>query len=471
MKTMHESCSSRRTFLKQVVRSGAVAGMVLPYASSFGASGKGAFEAGEAVVDTTPPLGIEMAGFHRPEGQERRIVGIRQGTAARALVLRQGKHQAAVVSLDICGVSGEMTARVQKQVAARCGIPASNVRVCATHTHSMPTFRYFRQWGAISPEYMATVESKIVEAVEAAQADLAPAELYLGKGRAPGASNNRTVKVWKTDEQFGEDSNDEERWLDTSVHVLHFERGGGKKNLLWYHFTAHPVCYRDDQAGPDWPGLVDELVRQKHGVRPCYLQGHCGDVNAGDAEHWIGTAENTAGPVVAAIGVALDGAVRIDVDALRIKSVPCELPLDMERFRQWLEAYRADPAKCSSGPWVDARFAKEWFEASSQRNVKETHVSVPLTAMQLGSVGFVFHPSELYSCYGLTIRRDSPLENTFVVGYSDDLIGYLPDPKAYEAGEYSAITVPKIIDLPPFAPTAGRSLASGGIAALKSLVG
>jgi hypothetical protein len=86
--------------------------------------------------------------------------------------------------------------------------------------------------------------------------------------------------------------------------------------------------------------------------------------------------------------------------------------------------------------------------------------------MQLGDVGIVFHPSELYTCYGLTIQRDSPLADTLVVGYADDIIGYLPDPNAYKAGEYSAITVPKIIDLPPFVPTAGRKLTETAVAML-----
>ena len=51
----------------------------------------------------------------------------------------------------------------------------------------------------------------------------------------------------------------------------------------------------------------------------------------------------------------------------------------------------------------------------------------------------VFHPAELYSYYGLEIRRDAPFAHTLVVGYADDILGYLPDPKAYQAGEYAAI--------------------------------
>jgi hypothetical protein len=142
----------------------------------------------------------------------------------------------------------------------------------------------------------------------------------------------------------------------------------------------------------------------------------------------------------------------------------------MERFARWLDEYRQDPSKCSSGPWVDTGFAQDWYQGSVERDLSQTHAKTPVSVMQLGDVGFVFHPSELYSSYGLTIRRDSPLANTLVVGFADDLIGYLPDPNAYQAGEYSAITVPKILDLPPFLPTAARTLTESALAMLNGLV-
>ncbi len=268
----------------------------------------------------------------------------------------------------------------------------------------------------MSPEYMASVEQKIVRAIEMAKADLAPATLSVGKARVSGASNNRTTKTWKTDEQFTKDSTDAERWLDTMLHVLHFERGEGARDLLWYHFSAHPVCYQDDQAGPDWPGLVDELMRQRLNMAPSFLQGHCGDVNAGDATQWIGSEQNTAEPVAAAIAQALDSTRQVPVDEIRVQTQQFPVPLDVELFRSWLEEYRSDPAKCNTDTWVDAGFAADWYQGSLQRDVSQTHLPVPLSAMQLGDVGMLFHPSELYSCYGLMIRRDSPLPDTLVVG-------------------------------------------------------
>jgi hypothetical protein len=96
---------------------------------------------------------------------------------------------------------------------------------------------------------------------------------------------------------------------------------------------------------------------------------------------------------------------------------------------------------------------------------------VEISALKLGDLGLVFHPSELYSYYGLAIQRSSPLAHTIVVGYTDGLIGYLTDPAAYRSGEYAALTVPKILDIPPFAPTAAAQLTAAVGQLLKHTVG
>ncbi|MEO8428770.1 MAG: hypothetical protein ABI651_16855 [Verrucomicrobiota bacterium] len=133
-------------------------------------------EAGEGVVEINPPLGIELAGFHRAAGKERVVTGIRQRCEARALALRVNNVQAAIISLDVCGFARDLANRVKRGVATRTGIPAENVFVCATHTHSAPTLRFFRQWGAVSKPYVELVERRAIEAVELAKKDLAEAD-------------------------------------------------------------------------------------------------------------------------------------------------------------------------------------------------------------------------------------------------------------------------------------------------------
>lgn len=462
---------SRRNFLCQTTSGAVAAGLALGARPSYGAASADGLRAGEGVVDTTPPLGIELAGFHRPPNNPRLINAIRQPTSVRALVLTCGETQTAIVSLDLLYLSYEFTGRVQAEVARQTGIPAAHVRVCATHSHSTPAFQFLHQWGAVPRDYMATVEKTIVEACRLAKEDLAPAEVYLGKARAKGANFNRTTKNFQTDAEFTKDSTEEQRWLDTLLHVLRFERTGGRRNLLWYHFSNHPVCFRDNQAGPDWPGLVATRIAEKQKVTPVFLQGHAGDVNPGDGKLWIGEAEPTATAVCEAFDRALDSVKPVKVDALRTAVEPCQLPVDMALFKTWLEQYRKDAAACNSGPWVDAGFAAAWFEKAAKQDLNQTHLPITLAAIRLGEVGLVFHPSELYSYYGLAIRRDSPLADTFVVGYTDGAIGYAPDVNAYKAGEYAAVVVPKILDNPPLVPTATQVLAASAVGLLKRVAG
>src|SRR5262245_13843105 len=217
----------------------------------------GGFRVGEGVTDITPPVGTELAGFHKPPGKERRSTAARQPASARALVFANSlTNTFAIVSLDVCAVSQEFCRDVKTEITRTSGIAAENVRIGATHTHSMPTLRHFRQWGRLPEDYRDTVAKRIVEAVELGRKDLASARLYLGKERVAGASHNRTSEKFRTDEFFTKESTDDERWLDTTLHALYFVREGRGRSLLWYQFSAHPVCYADEMTGPDFPGLV-----------------------------------------------------------------------------------------------------------------------------------------------------------------------------------------------------------------------
>jgi neutral ceramidase len=357
---------------------------------------------------------------------------------------------------------------VKKEIARKSGISAENVRIGATHTHSMPTLRYFRQWGRLPEDYRDMVSKRIVEAVELARNDLAPAKLFLGKERVVGASHNRTSEKFHTNEFFTKESTDDERWLDTTLHALYFVRPEPGRNLLWYQFSAHPVCYADEMSGPDFPGLVASKMKTQEGLSPSFLQGHCGDVNSGTSGR--GDAETVSDAVVKALRRAMRTAREVNVTEIRQATGTFHAPLDIERHKQQLDQYRADPTQCTNGPWVDAEFAREWYAVASKWDLSQSSYATPISAVRLGDVALFFHPGELYSVYGLTLRRDSPFRDTLVIGYVDDLIGYVPDPKAYAGTpEYSAVVVPKIMSLPCYKPEVGRALTAAGLDLLRKL--
>lgn len=459
--------AARRFKRRTLLAAGATAAATATAARFSRAAATDELLVGHSSVDATPPNGVELAGFHRPPDDPRLATGSRQPAAIRVIMLERGAVKAAIVVIDILAVSADFARGLARAVENRVGIPADHVRVCATHTHSMPTFLPFRQWGGVPPEYQSLVMERALEAVERAWHDRSAARLLVGSSRVEGGNSNRTVKPgqWRTDAEFGPTSDDSQRWLDTMLHTLVFERSGGKPPIVAYHFSAHPVCFQDTLSGPDWVGAVADRCRATRGSDPVFLQGHIGDVNPGDGTKWIGDAEPTARAISKGLEAALAGARETTIDRFESIRRPLDLPLDLDLQRAWLAAYRDNPAACSSGPWVDAGFAAAWFRAAAVEHppgVRPTTIS----SLRLGPVAILFHPAELYSCYGLAIRRDSGAPTTLCVGYTDDFVGYLTDSAAYAAEEYAAVTVPKILDLPPFTTDSGRRFAAAATALL-----
>lgn len=426
--------------------------------------------AGEGTADITPEAGLTLAGFHYTPGKERKATAARMPSAARALYLRFNDEPAAVLlSVDIIGFAQTVCERIQNEVVAALEVPAANVFVTATHTHSAPSLVPLLQWGDVSPAYTDKVCAACLAAAKAARADAVESDCYYGSQNVVGGNFNRTVKTWKTDAEFNAEATDKDRWLDTLLQVLYFLRADGKPNLAWYHFSAHPVCYQDTETGPDWPGLVAQKIRDADGITPSFLQGHIGDVNPGDGVKWIGDAEPTA----VAIGLALHHAVNhseyLELDHVRVVRSTVKLPYDLKRFQDDLAFYRDHADQCTNDIWVDAGFAKAWSESAQRWDLSRGALEVPLAALRLGPVALLFHPAELYSYYGLKLRTSSPLPHTLAVGLAGGEIGYLTDPTAYEKKEYAALVVPKILETPPYAPEAAQVLTSGALELLGKL--
>jgi neutral ceramidase len=116
--------------------------------------------AGAAKVDVTP------AETELPRNYE----GILDRLYARAIVIENGMASAALISLDAGGVSEQIWQNVTKQVESELGIPAKNILMTATHTHSAP--------GQQAARYVP----RIVEAVRLAKQRLAPARVGYGNG-------------------------------------------------------------------------------------------------------------------------------------------------------------------------------------------------------------------------------------------------------------------------------------------------
>ena len=101
--------------------------------------------AGAARVDITPAGPVWMDGMIR----EHRSTGVHDALFARCLVHRRqrgatGGRRYAIVSVDVCALDETTIGAARRAAAARTGIPAAQIIVAATHTHSGPaTYGFF----------------------------------------------------------------------------------------------------------------------------------------------------------------------------------------------------------------------------------------------------------------------------------------------------------------------------------------
>ena len=134
--------------------------------------------------------------------------GILDRLYSRAIVLESGNTTAALISVDAGGVPDQVWQGVTRQVENELKIPAANILITATHTHSVP--------GQTSAAYV----QKIVESVRLAKGRLAPARVGYGAGVSY-LNVNRNIIDPKT-KQWWEGPNYEGP-SDKTVGVVKFE--------------------------------------------------------------------------------------------------------------------------------------------------------------------------------------------------------------------------------------------------------
>src|SRR5204862_7710685 len=102
---------------------------------------------------------------------DRKATAAQDPLHARCLVLDDGTTKLALVVVDSCMIPRELIDAAKALAAQKTGIPAANMLVSATHTHSAPTVAGVFQ---SDPDagYAKYLTGKIAEGIEKAHANL-----------------------------------------------------------------------------------------------------------------------------------------------------------------------------------------------------------------------------------------------------------------------------------------------------------
>ena len=109
------------------------------------------------------------------------------------------------------------------------------------------------------------------------------------------------------------------------------------------------------------------------------------------------------------------------------------------------------------------RVYSEWAECMLKSDSSKQWLETEIQVIKIGDIILIAEPSEMFVKFSLEVKKRSPYENTFVVGYANDYVGYIPDEEDYERrggfGGYAATMVPILTNNFPFKPNVGRIIA------------
>lgn len=226
-----------------------------------------AWKAGVARTVITPSQPMWMAGY---ASRDRPADGTLDDLWAKALVIEDAEaNRAVIVTLDLVGISGELSSTICDRLQDRYGLTRSQIALATSHTHSGPIigdltrFIYFLddKQNKLIDEYAVFLSDRIVAVVGEALTDVVPATLQHGMGHAIFAVNRRN-NVEADVPQLRQD-NELQGPFDHDMPVLTVHRDG-ELNAILFGYACHATVLDSYQWSGDWPGFAQIEIERRH---------------------------------------------------------------------------------------------------------------------------------------------------------------------------------------------------------------
>ena len=395
-----------------------------------------AWLAGVSRVVITPPEFIWMSGYggrsHAAEGKVHDLY-------ARATVIRDAKGETVVfVATDLVGVPKVMATTVAAAAEKNHSLPRRSLMIACSHTHCGPALddrlSYMLDmkdgdWKAVR-EYQIWLNQKVIEVVDAAIADLQPARLSTGNGVCRFAANRRTPKG------IGP--------YDHDVPVLKIETPDGSKvRGLVFGYACHNTTLGFYQWCGDYSGFAQLYLEDRYpDAIAMFYTGGGADQNPLPRRK-IELARKYGRMLGVSVDEVLDKPMQTVSGnlAASFEEVPLEfnqLPTkaELESCLESSSRYERARAKLLLSEWArDGSLPKTW--------------PYPVQVWKLGKeINWVALGGELVVDYQIRLKQELGKNSTWVTGYANDVMAYIPSERVLEEGGYEGDTSMIVYQLP-----------------------
>ncbi len=429
------------------------------------------FEVGTAMVDITPPVGFPRYGYPPVTS-----TGVLDPLYAKAMVFKQGETRGALVVCHLLGIPRDLSRIVREKAAAETGIPYENISISATHTHTSPGItESFKEYalresaGKLTEEdknsYFTDLINGITQAIIKAAGNTGEVDIVSGTGQAPGISFNRRYLMTDGRVRFNPGRNNPDIVMPAGPadpvvsFVLFREPGQNNYSSSITVFSSHYV--RGGTAfSSDYPGFMQERFNELYGDShlSVFGLGPCGNVNTSDP---FGPSED-ADTKVKKFGYTLADAVNSALPqakqgkgSLEIVSKTLYLPMQgyTEEELEWSRtegeqlynerSFLNHRRRLKLSVWgVQPPLEKlRMYEAVAPAVSGEPwRLPIEIHVFKIDSqTAIVTMPGELFTEFGIDIKKRSPFANTMLIELANIDIAYIPTIKGFQEGDYEAI--------------------------------
>lgn len=438
-----------------------LAGLFLPLLLAPSASAQ--LRAGAATSNITPQLGGEIVGNFLP------IVAthIHDQLHARCLVLDDGQTRLAIVVCDLLGVHQAVCDTARQQIAQRLAIPAENVLISATHTHSAISAIGARlSFGSELNAYQQFVVSRIVDGVQCAANELRPAKLGWGQVDVPEHVFNRR---WHMSEDYTATSPfgdvDQVKMnppggspalvkpagpTDPAVTILSVTDAQDVPLALYASYSLHYVGgVGPGHVSADYFGMfcqrLGDLIQQQQeadtsGFVPMLANGTSGDINNINfreprpnrgAYHQMRYVAHDVAEKVAEAWSQIEHSSDVTLSA-KMRQQPVQWRVPSPATLAWAEAKLAEPASDSRRADLPRIYAQRAIGMAD--HPRQTDVPLQLLTIGEGVIGTM--PFEVFCEIGLQFKQQFAGRPAVLASLSQGYYGYLPSPAQHLLGGY-----------------------------------
>lgn len=392
------------------------------------------WKAGVARAAITPQTPVWLAGY----GTKRVPDGKLHDLWMKAIAFEAADARRAVlITSDFQGVPKSMSDLVFIRLQEKYGLTRSQVMFTFSHNHCSPRLGddlidyYPEEPGQVKivDAYTRLMVEKTVDLVGEALKNLAPATLKTGSGQAGFAVNRRNNPEVEVPKRITS-SEPLKGPVDHTVPLLAVSRPGGELLALLFGYACHPTTLSFTTYCGDYPGFAQLALERSHpGVTAMFVNTCGGDQNPLPRRS-VELCERYGQMLASAVEETL-------LKPLEPVEPQLQLAFEMIELKYLAVATDQELQEAASGSnAIKARWAKRMLAQKRAGKPFDSGYPYPLHAWRLGkNTLFIGMGAETVVDYALRFKREFGPQ-TWVMGYTDDMIAYIPSRRVWEEGGY-----------------------------------